>query len=115
MAKYAGALSSEEVCKLEVRKCKGILKKYHASKEDTEIITGMIRQAYHMLSESYCIGRAVDAYMRDEIGENAQEDFLAKWMNHTKEPGRCLAECMKKEVENYFKDHDRLDNYRRIK
>lgn len=115
MAKYAGTLSSEEVCKLEVRECKGILKKYHATKEDTEKITGMIEQAYHMLSESYRIGRAIDAYMKDEIGEDADKDFMAKWMSHTKEPGKHLTECMIKEAENYFKEQDRLENFRRIK
>ncbi len=68
MAKYNG-LTVKDVCRLEVKEARGILKKYGVSKWDREIITGMIREAYFQLQESYKMSRIFEEYVMEKISD----------------------------------------------
>ena len=103
MAKYPGTYTTKDVCNAEVKECKQLLKKYHVSPEDVKEITGMIEQAYYMLDESYRVSQAFEAYVQDELGDDMMSDFFAKWMSHSKEPGKHLADFIKKQEDEYWK------------
>lgn len=96
-------MTTEDVCRAEVEECRGILKKYRVSPEDINVITGMIEQAYCMLSESYRTTNALEAYAKDELGEGWEMDFFDKWMTRKKEPGKNLASYMVKIEEEFEK------------
>ncbi len=69
MSKYPGTYTTKDVCKAEIAECKGILKAYHVPEESMKIITGILEQAYHQLSESYRLSTAFEAYALDELGK----------------------------------------------
>lgn len=115
MGKYPGTYTTKDVCKAEVRECKAILKKYHVSAEDREIIISMIQQPYHMLSDSYQMSNAIEAYIKDELSEEALNDFFSKYVTHRKEAGTFLAGFIKKQTDEYIKEQRKLDAFKRIK
>ena len=105
MSKYPGFMTTQNVCKAEVRECKDILKKYKVMDSDVENITDMIKEAYYQLSESYKMSNAIDAYVKDKLGNEWCKEFFQMYTSRTKEPGENLAAYMKKlsEEENRFK------------
>ncbi len=109
MGKYAGTLTTQQVCKEEIKECKAILVKYHVSQEDGAKVTDIIQQAYHMLGESYKITSAMEAYMKDAIGENALQDFFGKYVVGGT-PGEYLAEEIDRQEED-GKNMKNKENY----
>ncbi len=115
MGKYPGCYTTKDVCKAEVKECKEILKKYHVSAEDVETITSMIQQSYYMLSGSYKMTNAIEAYVKDEVGENALDDFFSKFVTKRKKAGRFLSEYIQKMTDEYEEETKKAENFKRIK
>ena len=112
MSKYPGTYTTKDVYKAEVKECKNILKKYHASKEDVETITSMIEHPYYLLSNSYKMSNAIEAYVKDMLGEDGLNDFFQKFVTKRKEAGKNLSEYMQKLQEEYWKEMEKLKTSR---
>ena len=107
--------SSKDTCKNDVRECKHILKKYNVLKSDLESIQAMIETPYQMLEQSSEMNRAMEAFLIDELGEDAINRFTAKWLTHTQEPGPKLKHELLEMAKEYEKDCFRQDNFKRLK
>lgn len=79
MSKYGPGLSTkDDVCKLECKEAKRILKKYCVSKEDVKIITNMIKEAYFELGVAFQSGTAtykVTMELAEKLGIKEKEVF----------------------------------------
>ncbi|ADL35991.1 hypothetical protein bpr_II051 (plasmid) [Butyrivibrio proteoclasticus B316] len=91
------ALSAKEMHALDADKCRKILEKYSVSEEDAKVIMDVIDGSYDKIHQIMRIGKLADAYIRDEIGEEASMDFFAKAVARTRNPGTNLAEFFKAE------------------
>lgn len=64
--KYYNGSSVKYVCSLECNEAVEILNKYNVSEENKERITGMIKEAYYQLEESFKFGRAAEKLLAEK-------------------------------------------------
>lgn len=87
-------LSSEEKCEAVVEEVKEILDSYDVFEHDTEKIIGEIENVYGLLGQSYTLGRQLEAYIRDELGDEGYSRFIKIITGREKPTGKYLkAEC----------------------
>ena len=87
-------MSSEEKCEAVVEEVKDILDSYDLFEHDVEKIVGEIEEAYHLLEQSYKIGRQLEAYIRDELGDEGYMTFMRIITGQREATGEHLkAEC----------------------
>lgn len=115
MGKYSGYLSTDEVCKEEIKELKEILKPYHVLPGDIEEIEGMIKNPYYVLRQSYQMSNALENYIKDELGEDALKDFFSKFVTKRKEPGEHLAAYIKDLENRMLEEMERENRFKRIK
>lgn len=111
MAKYGSGLSTEQVCKLECEEAKRELSKRGVPEHVIENITGMIEQAYYMLSESYKMAKMLEAFIDDKLGVEARAEFLSMITTGAAEPGPSLMDIMRKDYE----EREKRARFERIK
>lgn len=80
MGKYASGLTISDICRLEVEEASGILANYKVSKEETEIITGMIKEAYFQCSKAASSGRALERLVEELTGEEGSKKYFKRYM-----------------------------------
>lgn len=87
-------MSSEEKCEAVVEEIKEILDSYDVFEHDTEKIIGEIEQVYYLLEQSYRVGRQLEAYIRDELGDDGYATFIKIITGQREATGEHLkAEC----------------------
>ena len=104
MAKYGGWFTTQEVCGFECEEAEAILDRYGVTDEDKETITGMIKQAYFLLSDAYAwmneiekkpegMKAAMEVY-RDRVREVNKRFGIENWEN-SQESGNRLRKILK--------------------
>lgn len=87
-------MTSADKCEDVVAEVEEILESYDMFDHDKDIIIGSIRSAYFMLAESYKAGRQMEAFIRDELGDDGIKRFTRIILGHDKPTGEHLkAEC----------------------
>ena len=87
-------MSSEEKCEAVVEEVREILDSYDLFEHDIEKIIGEIEQAYYLLEQSYKISRQLEAYIRDELGDDGYATFIKIITRQREATGEHLkAEC----------------------
>lgn len=68
-------MTSEEMIESKVEEIKEILGDYDVMAHDAETVIDFIEYMGKLLSESYKIGRQLEAYIRDQLGEEGYVKF----------------------------------------
>ena len=87
-------LSSDDKCEEVIEEVKEILDSYDVFEHDVEKIVGEIESAYSLLDQAYKMGRQLEAYIRDELGDAGYNKFIKIITGREKPTGKYLkAEC----------------------
>lgn len=78
MGKYSCLLTTLEVCELECKEAYQILNKYRVPTDEAELVIGMIKQAYYLLSQSYETSRKVEEILGPEMVAEVGKKLIAK-------------------------------------
>lgn len=79
MSKFDSVMTISRVCKMEVAECEDILMRYQVTEEETEVITGMIKEAYYQLWQCEAGCRALERII-DELGGLSPEEYFRIYM-----------------------------------
>lgn len=86
-------MTTEEMIEEKVEQIKEILDDYDVMEHDVETVIGNIEHLGYLLSESYKVGRQLEAYIRDQLGEEGYVTFV-RMIRGLEEPSeRLKAEC----------------------
>ena len=69
--KYGNGLSTKDVCQLECEEVEKILSRYNVLKNDVERITGMIKEPYYQLGESFKSANNMERLLAEKDVEEA--------------------------------------------
>ena len=106
---------TEDVKNSEVKELKRVLKKYRLSKEDTKEVSGMLEYPYQMLSESNKMNAALEAYLKDMLGDGAIEDFFDRFITRRMSAGKHLKAFIEEDARHYREALEREQRFVRIK
>lgn len=85
MGKYAGCLTTEDVCKLELEELGGICARYHMLDEDKAALRGMVIEPYFQLTQSYSSARAMERLITEKTGGTLSVEDFYKYIQYHQE------------------------------
>lgn len=91
MGRYGSCISINGVCKTAVEEAKEILKPYHVSDEDVEVITNTITEAYFQFWKSCASSRAQERVFEElHPGFLKEPELFQKYIQYTMEEEQAM-------------------------